>query len=487
MNPPWWIFERGFPTQQCNKTRSHGLLPWNLAQGEQEPLKDLLVPCPPPLLAPLDPQLPQEHSVWGSRALGQASAVGHPGEGQQELHSQHSSEESVHAPVSRGTGALAEQTSPLSLSASNHHLDSSLAANDGVCSSIRPPAPGNIVRESLLHPDGHLRQSEEFLWPLGLSLALPALPKLDNKAAGPAKGPAAGSASVPPKEDVGLQTNFTTTQGRCEADLADTSWPNAAVPVVISRLELSQEARSKIWVHTARKCLEIKLQRLPVAVRQSMEMLRQSLPKRLWTGTGPPWPRRACVRFLKPQRLLQLDQVVRQQRETSLACPVASTTPRSRLVPTYFYSPEATFMPEEQRETRELHIGTKRLQRRRDQLGTERLSERAVPGEEGGRAAPQDSSLPSTPRAAAPAPSTSLAPGSSPPVSLKMLRWSRRQILRALDSGFQDMARSRRQRDVPQSPAPAPPLSPPLRLGKRSGKTAEGRRVPTTSATMRRP
>ena len=70
---------------------------------------------------------------------------------------------------------------------------------------------------------------------------------------------------------------------------------------------------------------------------------------------------------------------------------------------------------------------------------------------------------------------------------LERLRWSRRQILRALDSGFQDMARSRRQRDVPPSPGPAPPLSPPSRLGKRSGKTAEGRRVPTTSATMRRP
>ncbi|XP_029894833.1 uncharacterized protein LOC115351778 [Aquila chrysaetos chrysaetos] len=128
-----------------------------------------------------------------------------------------------------------------------------------------------------------------------------------------------------------------------------------------------------------------------------------------------------------------------------------------------------------------------RLRRCREQLGREGPSERAVPGEEGGRAVLRDSSRPSTPQAAAPAPSTSRGPGSSPPVSLETLRRSRRQVLRALDSGFRDMARSQRQRDVPQSPGPAPPLPPPSHVGKGIGKRAEGPRVPTASATMGRP
>ncbi|XP_069660156.1 uncharacterized protein [Haliaeetus albicilla] len=455
--------------------------------GDPNPTEEslaLLVPCPPPLLAPLDPQLPREHGVWGPRALGQAGAAWHPRVGQQELHSRHGSRESVHAPLPARPVSLAEQTSPRDLSVSNRHPDSSLAVGGGVCSSIQPPAVGNIMRESLLQPDGQLPQGEEFLWPLGLSLALPALPKLDSKVAGPA---AAGPPSVLPEEDAGLQTRFAATRGSGEAKLADTSRPNAAAPVVISKVELSQEVRSRLWVHTARKCLEIKLQRLPEAVQQPMETLHRSLPQRLRTGTGSPRPHCARVPVLNPQRHFQPDQGSPQQRKASLAQPVASATPPSHPVPTYVYSCEATYMSEKQHEALQLHFRTKRLQRCREQLGREGPSERAVPGEEGGRAVLRGSSRPSTAQAAAPAPSTSRGPGSSPPVSLETLRWSRRQVLRALDSGFQDMARSQRQRDVPQSPGPAPPLPPPSHVGKGIGKRAEGPRVPTTSATMGRP
>ncbi|GAB0206401.1 hypothetical protein GRJ2_003105700 [Grus japonensis] len=428
--------------------------------GEPNPTEEslaLLVPCPPLLLTPLDPQLPQGHSVWRPRALGQASAVRHLVKGKQEPCSWHGSEESVLTPAPLCTRTAAKQMSPPDLSASNQHLDAPLCANRGVCSSIQPPALGNVVRESILCPDGTLPQRKELLWPLGLSLAQPALPSLDNKAAGPAKGPAAAAAaaaSVPPKEDAGLHTNIATTRGRCEADLADMSWPNAAAPVGTSKLELSQEMRSKLWVHTARRCQEMKLQKLPMAVQQSMEMRHQSLPQRLLTGPGSPRTHHANTQFLKAQCLFQPDQVAWKQPEASLACPVASATLPSCPAPTCCYSPEATFVPEEQRETLGTHVHARKLQRCRAPLGTEGPSERAVPAEEGSRAALRDSTLPGTPRTAATAPSTSLGPGSSPPVSLQTLRWSRRKILQALESGFQDMVRSRSRPDVPQSPGP---------------------------------
>ncbi|XP_029894832.1 synapsin-1-like [Aquila chrysaetos chrysaetos] len=195
--------------------------------GDPNPTEEslaLLVPCPPPLLAPLDPQLPREHSVWGPRAPGQASAAWHPRVGQQEPRSRHGSEESVHAPLPARPVSLAEQTSPRDLSVSSRHPGSSLAAGGGVCSSIQPPAVGNIVRESLLQPDGQLPQSEEFLWPLGLSLALPALPKLGSEAAGPA---AAGPAAVLPEEDAGLQARFAAT--REAAALQGAAWQRGAI------------------------------------------------------------------------------------------------------------------------------------------------------------------------------------------------------------------------------------------------------------------
>lgn len=69
---------------------------WGDPNPTEESL-DLLVPCPPALLAPPALQLPQEHSTWGPRAPGQASAMGQPTEGRQQLPSQHSSKARMHA------------------------------------------------------------------------------------------------------------------------------------------------------------------------------------------------------------------------------------------------------------------------------------------------------------------------------------------------------------------------------------------------------
>ncbi|GAB0206402.1 proline-rich protein 22-like [Grus japonensis] len=116
--------------------------------GEPNPTEEslaLLVPCPPLLLTPLDPQLPQGHSVWRPRALGQASAVRHLVKGKQEPCSWHGSEESVLTPAPLCTRTAAKQMSPPDLSASNQHLDAPLCANRGVCSSIQPPALGNVT------------------------------------------------------------------------------------------------------------------------------------------------------------------------------------------------------------------------------------------------------------------------------------------------------------------------------------------------------
>jgi len=91
------------------------------------------------------------------------------------------------------------------------------------------------------------------------------------------------------------------------------------------------------------------------------------------------------------------DQVKQKKRGASIACPAFSRIPRSQPVPVYFHSPEATFMPEEQREALELHIGGKKVQTLEGCLGMKRPSQSAVPQEEGGRAALRTSALPSTP------------------------------------------------------------------------------------------
>ena len=267
--------------------------------GDPNPTEEslaLLVPCPPPLLAPLDPQLPREHSVWGPRAVGQASAVGHATEGQWEPHSRHGSEEKP-----------ASQRSAL----------------------------GNVVSEGLLRLDGGLSPwDEECLRPFALAMAPPALPSLDNGAA----GPEAGSAAILPKEDVGHMSNATT-RGGGQANTEDRSRPHAAAPVIASRLELSQEVRSKLRMHIARKSLEIKLQRLPMAVQQSTEMLQQPLPKLGWAGAGPLQPCRASPPLLTLKRLVQPERDTLQQLGASLPRPRAPTTLDNRPEPVHFHGP----------------------------------------------------------------------------------------------------------------------------------------------------
>lgn len=89
------------------------------------------------------------------------------------------------------------------------------------------------------------------LWSPNSSVVPPALPNAVCKPAGSAAGPAL----ILPKEDDGHQTSFATS---CLCMVEDGSQPPAAVPVVLN-LELKQEVRSKFWLHTARKCLELKL------------------------------------------------------------------------------------------------------------------------------------------------------------------------------------------------------------------------------------
>ncbi|KAM9606095.1 uncharacterized protein ACIBXB_002004 [Morphnus guianensis] len=271
--------------------------------GDPNPTEEslaLLVPCPPPLLAPLDPQLPREHSVWGPPAVGQASALGHAREGQREPHSWHCSEDEP---------------------------------------AIQPSALGNVASEGLLRLDGGPSPwDEECLWPFALATAPPALPSLGNGAAGPEAGPAAGPAAILPKEDVGHASN-PTTRGGGQANAEDRTRPHAAAPVIASRLEPSQEVRSKLWMHTARKSLEIKLQRLPMAVQQSTEMLHRSLRRLGRAGTGTLGPRRASPPLLTLKQLVQQHRDTPQQLGASLPCPVTPTTPGIRPEPVHCYGP----------------------------------------------------------------------------------------------------------------------------------------------------
>lgn len=59
-----------------------------------------------------------------------------------------------------------------------------------------------------------------------------------------------------PKEDDGCHTSFA---NLCSCMVEDGNQTRAAVPVVASNLELRQEVCSELWLHTARKWLEIKL------------------------------------------------------------------------------------------------------------------------------------------------------------------------------------------------------------------------------------
>ncbi|XP_065540223.1 uncharacterized protein LOC136016629 [Lathamus discolor] len=342
-----------------------------------EELLDLLKPCPPA-------QLPQEHSTWGARVLGQAGTMGQPTEGRQELPSQHSPKPRLHT------------------------------AGAAVCFSSQAPASKTGTSESLLHPHGQLPQREPFPWPLGSSSAQPALPKPDHRDGEPVKGPA--SASVPRKRDVSLQTNLTTTQGRREASPVDESQPTASTATVISRLVLSKEVHSKLEAHVARKCLEMEQRQPPAAARDSTATHR-SLPKRLWDGARGGDP---C---LKPR--CQTAQVAPQQHRAPLA---SRPVPRSA--------------PQQQEVTPAPHSRAPRLQRYRGQRGTERPWAQSAPAKEPGGAGLQASSQPLAPIADPPAPSTSMSPGRNAPSCPEAPSWSRRHILPELFLSMKEKAES---------------------------------------------
>ncbi|XP_067172557.1 collagen alpha-1(I) chain-like [Apteryx mantelli] len=342
---------------------------WGVPNPTEESLARL-VPCPPPLLAPLDPGTPQEYGTWASStpAPGWARVPQCPGlPAQTHLPWCPLAPSSVPATsTSSASGQLAGSSLGAGTVAGGGEPHSGAEDEDlpaGVSSSIQR-APGS--RDGGLPPG-----AEEPLGPPGPSTAAssPELPSPDE-AAGPAV----------PKADVTLEANFAAAPGSRVANVEDGSRPDAAGPVGVPRLELSRDAHSKLWMHTARKCLETRLRILPAVVRRSLETPRPALPQLL--------PEGACRPGTRPERLAwpQLGASAGEQR------------PRSRPVPAHIAVPEALFLPEEQREALELHVRAKRLQSRGGLLGPcpgpAPPSPQAAPGEEGAWAAPGAGSLP---------------------------------------------------------------------------------------------
>lgn len=226
-----------------------------------------------------------------------------------------------------------------------------------VCSSIQPPEMGVIVRESLLHPD-EVRQHRVELSqrPPGFSEDLPAPPSPTNTVL---------------QKDQGCQTDFVIILRPLGAEDGHGTQPHTAAPVDISELPLRPEQCSKACMDTAS---EEKLESSSGTVPQSPEGEHEALPQRASSGSLP--PQLPSVPFLRPKPLLHPDQVKRKRKKhgASVVCPAASGAPRPE--PAHFHGPEATFMGKE-------------LQHRGDQLGPERPSQRAVPRQEGGWAAPR--------------------------------------------------------------------------------------------------
>ncbi|XP_068782484.1 collagen, type I, alpha 1a-like [Struthio camelus] len=529
---------------------------WGVPNPTEESLARL-VPCPPPLLAPLDPGPPRgppaprsapASSAGSSRGAGTRG----PGRPPRRLQQQPAPEPPGRA-AGGGEAAGGAEDPPAGARSSAGRAPGS-AARDG------PRRRGGGLPPSTQEPPGG---------PLAPGTAAPG-PELASPAAGPA-----GAAA--PKAGADLEADSSAGE--------DGSRPGAAGPVGASKPELSRDVRRRLWLHAARKCLETRLRMLPAAVRRSLEASRPAPPQ------------------LPPERLCPPEPAAR---------PRPGRSPGGRRPPpVHIAVPEALFLPEEQREALELHVRAKRLQRRGDLLGPRPGP--APPGEEeGGGAAPGAGSLPGAlggagdeaaatseapgksrgtpkpwagpaaavvspvlvpaaagsargdaaaappflekearasaearsrpqaeaqageeeeeanargrepqpawglaalpeeppagteerPSAAAPAalataqepPAASEGPaqrqgvlarcraprqgaphgdrspprqgrGCSPPASVATLRWSRRQILRALESGLQEMAQSRSQRDGTETPVPKQPPSPPSHLG----------------------
>nr|XP_021154869.1 proteoglycan 4 [Columba livia]XP_021154870.1 proteoglycan 4 [Columba livia] len=233
-------------------------------------------PAPPVPCAPR-PLAPQEHSV------GRPRSVGHPGQGQRDPHGWYGGKEE-------------------------------LATN--------PQGLANDLRERLLRLSGATSPwDEECLWPSGSAEATPALPSQNNRVARPA--------SIPPENDIGRQSNFTT-QDRYAANPEDWSQRRAAEPGVTSRLGLSQETLRKLSMHLAKKCIEIQMQWFPAPVEQSMAMMDRSLTKRGWAEAKPLRPRSGSFLWMKLRNLIQREQD--SLPGTPSAWPVPLMTPPSHPV-----------------------------------------------------------------------------------------------------------------------------------------------------------
>ncbi|XP_061206826.1 uncharacterized protein LOC133210949 [Neopsephotus bourkii] len=243
--------------------------------------------CPPPLLGFLVPKLPKERRAGEPMAPGNASAVGQHKAGQQEPQSPHGSEEKP---------------------------------------AIQAPEE-DTLRKSLLHLGRGLSPwDKEYLSPFDLATAPPPLPSLDNRAA----GPEAGAASMLLKKDAACQMNIPT-QGTGQAHAEDRTSACATASSRKSTLQLNQEVHSKLLIHTARKCPEIKLQTLPKAAQKSTGMLRCSQPRRRQAGAGNLLPNKCSAHVAKAKQLRQKEWVLQEQVQASLTCTVLPMTPCSCL------------------------------------------------------------------------------------------------------------------------------------------------------------
>ncbi|XP_033918310.1 uncharacterized protein [Melopsittacus undulatus] len=186
----------------------------------------------------------------------------------------------------------------------------------------------DTLRKSLLHLGRGLSPWEKVsLWRFGLDTAPTAIPSLDNGAAGPEEGPA----SMLLRKDADCQLNVPT-QGRVHAQAEDRSWCCDTAPSRNIRLELNRKVHSKLWIHTARKCLEIKLEILPMAVQRSMDMLQGPVPGLSGlrqAGTGHLRPRKGSAPVAKAKQLRQKEWVPQQQVQASLTCTMVPMTPCS--------------------------------------------------------------------------------------------------------------------------------------------------------------
>lgn len=65
------------------------------------------------------------------------------------------------------------------------------------------------------------------------------------------------------------------------ADVKDGKQPHTAVPLGIKKLQLKEEDCSKLSMHIARKCLEVKLHQFPWPVQRSIVKLHQALSQEI--------------------------------------------------------------------------------------------------------------------------------------------------------------------------------------------------------------